>query len=152
MTAPAQRIMSLTDPTSKMSKSHKAQRSRILITDAPEDIRSKIGSALTDSTPGVSYDPDTRPGFSNLLEIYSVFDTEKRSPVQLAEAYANTSPKIFKEAVSDALITGLHGIRDRYFDLSANESYLEMIEKEGARKAQQSAQETMDIVKSAVGL
>ncbi|PTB35416.1 uncharacterized protein TrAFT101_011292 [Trichoderma asperellum] len=150
--SPAQRIMSLTDPTSKMSKSHKAQRSRILITDTPEDIRSKIGSALTDSTPGVSYDPAARPGFSNLLEIYSVFDAEKRSPAQLAEIYAHTSPKIFKETVSDALIAGLHGIRDRYLDLSANESYLEKIEKEGARKAQESAQETMDIVKSAVGL
>lgn len=144
--------MSLTEPTNKMSKSHKAQRSRILITDTPEDIRSKIGSALTDSTPGVSYNPATRPGFSNLLEIFSVFDAEKRSPAQLAEVYANTSPKIFKEAVSDALITGLHGIRDRYLDLSANDSYLEMIEKEGARKAQESAQETMDIIKSAVGL
>ncbi|KAL7918503.1 hypothetical protein ACQKWADRAFT_323719 [Trichoderma austrokoningii] len=150
--SPAQRIMSLTEPTSKMSKSHKAQRSRILLTDTPEEIRSKIGSALTDSTPGVSYDPATRPGFSNLLEIYSVFDAQGRSPAQLAEVYANSSPKVFKEAVSDALIAGLHGIRDRYLHLSANESHLEMIEKEGARKAQQSAQETMDIVKSAVGL
>ncbi|PKK43486.1 hypothetical protein CI102_12475 [Trichoderma harzianum] len=150
--SPAQRIMSLTEPTSKMSKSHEAQRSRILITDSPQDIRSKIATALTDSTPGISYDPATRPGISNLLEIFSVFDTERRSPAQLAEAYADASPKIFKEAVADALLTGLQGIRDRYLDLSANDSYLDKIEQHGARKAQESAKETMEIVKTAVGL
>ncbi|KAL7940899.1 hypothetical protein V8C42DRAFT_336166 [Trichoderma barbatum] len=150
--SPAQRIMSLTEPTSKMSKSHEAQRSRILITDTPKDIRSKIASALTDSTPGISYDPATRPGISNLLEIFSVFDTERRSPAQLAQDYADASPRIFKEAVADALVTGLHGIRDRYLELSANDSYLDMIEQHGARKAQESAKETMDIVRAAVGL
>ncbi|KAL7905764.1 hypothetical protein GGI35DRAFT_471291 [Trichoderma velutinum] len=150
--SPAQRIMSLTEPTSKMSKSHEAQRSRILITDSSQDIRSKIATALTDSTPGISYDPATRPGISNLLEIFSVFDTERRSPAQLAQTYADASPKIFKEAVADALVAGLHGIRDRYLDLSANNSYLDKIEQHGARKAQESAKETMDIVKSAVGL
>lgn len=144
--------MSLTEPTSKMSKSHEAQRSRILITDSPQDIRSKIATALTDSTPGISYDPATRPGISNLLEIFSVFDTERRSPAQLAQAYADASPKIFKEAVADALLTGLQGIRERYLDLSANDSYLDKIEQHGARKAQESAKETMDIVKTAVGL
>ncbi|KAM6486295.1 hypothetical protein HDV62DRAFT_378422 [Trichoderma sp. SZMC 28011] len=150
--SPAQRIMSLTEPTSKMSKSHEAQRSRILITDSPQDIRSKIATALTDSTPGISYDPATRPGISNLLEIFSVFDTERRSPAQLAQAYADASPKIFKEAVADALLTGLQGIRDRYVDLSANDSYLDKIEQHGAHKAQESAKETMDIVRTAVGL
>lgn len=144
--------MSLTEPTSKMSKSHKAQRSRILITDTPDDIRSKIASALTDSTPGISYDPDARPGISNLLEILSVFDADKRSPAELAREYADSSPKLLKEAVADALLVGLHGIRDRYRELSANDSYLDMIEREGARKAQQSAKETMDIVRAAVGL
>ncbi|KAL7952566.1 hypothetical protein V8C34DRAFT_299043 [Trichoderma compactum] len=150
--SPAQRIMSLTEPTSKMSKSHEARRSRILITDSPQDIRSKIATALTDSTPGISYDPATRPGISNLLEIFSVFDSERRSPVQLAQAYADTSPKIFKEAVADALLTGLQGIRDQYLDLSGNDSYLDKMEQHGARKAQESAKETMDIVRTAVGL
>ncbi|RFU74174.1 3-oxoacyl-acyl-carrier- reductase [Trichoderma arundinaceum] len=150
--SPAQRIMSLTEPTSKMSKSHKAQRSRILITDTPEEIRSKIATALTDSVPGISYDPANRPGISNLLEILSVFDTEKRGPAQLAEVYAQSSPKALKDAVADTLIAGLNGVRDRYLEVSANDSYLDMVEREGARKAQESAKETMDIVKAAVGL
>ncbi|KAL7808449.1 tryptophanyl-tRNA synthetase [Trichoderma gracile] len=150
--SPVQRIMSLTEPTSKMSKSHPAQRSRILITDTPQEIRSKIATALTDSTPGISYDPATRPGISNLLEILSVFDPERRTPAQLAQVYAKASPKIFKEAVADALVTGLHGIRDRYLELSADDSYLDRIEQQGAQKAQKSAEETMDIVKAAVGL
>ncbi|KAL7814882.1 hypothetical protein V8C44DRAFT_348485 [Trichoderma aethiopicum] len=150
--SPVQRIMSLTEPTSKMSKSHPAQKSRILITDTPQEIRSKIATALTDSTPGISYDPAARPGISNLLEILSVFDQESRTPAQLAQVYADASPKIFKEAVADALVTGLHGIRDRYLELSADDSYLDRIEQQGARKAQKSAEETMDIVKAAVGL
>ncbi|KAH6604097.1 hypothetical protein Trco_007543 [Trichoderma cornu-damae] len=150
--SPTQRIMSLTEPTSKMSKSHKAERSRILITDVPEDIRSKVATALTDSIPGISYDPAARPGISNLLEILSAFDTERRSPAQLAEVYANASPRMFKDAVADTLVAGLHGVRDRYLELSANDSYLDMIERQGARKAQESAQETMDIVRAAVGL
>ncbi|KAK1243062.1 hypothetical protein MKX07_003690 [Trichoderma sp. CBMAI-0711] len=150
--SPVQRIMSLTEPTSKMSKSHPAQRSRILITDTPQEIRSKIATALTDSTPGISYDPATRPGISNLLEILSVFDPERRAPAQLAQEYAEASPKVFKEAVADALVTGLHGIRDRYLELSADDSYLDRIEQQGAQKAQKSAEETMDIVKAAVGL
>jgi tryptophanyl-tRNA synthetase len=135
-----------------MSKSHPAQRSRILITDTPQEIRSKIATALTDSTPGISYDPATRPGISNLLEILSVFDPEGRTPAQLAQEFAEASPKVFKEAVADALVTGLHGIRDRYLELSADDSYLDRIEQHGAQKAQRSAEETMDIVKAAVGL
>jgi len=124
----------------------------ILITDTPESIRSKVATALTDSIPGISYDPANRPGMSNLLEMLSVFDLQGRKPFQLAEAYAQTSPRVLKDAVVDALITGLDGIRDRYLKTCADNTYLDIVEKEGARKAQESAKETMDIVRAAVGL
>lgn len=145
--------MSLSDPTSKMSKSHKLARSRILITDSDDEIRTKISSALTDSTHGLSYDPTLRPGVSNLLSIFSIFDAEKRTPEQLALAYSNTHPRLFKEMVSDAIISGLQGIRARYEELThGNNRYLDQVEAEGARKAQKSAEETMSIVRRAVGL
>ncbi|RSL95550.1 hypothetical protein CEP52_012031 [Fusarium oligoseptatum] len=150
--APVHRVMSLTDPTSKMSKSHKAEKSRILITDAPKDIKAKISSAKTDSIPGISYDPATRPGISNLLDILSIFDAEGRQAAQLAEAYSDLSPKQLKEMVSDAVITGLDGIRDRYLELvGKGDEYLDSIEAVGARKARESAEETMQLVRGAIG-
>ncbi|KAK5988738.1 Tryptophanyl-tRNA synthetase [Cladobotryum mycophilum] len=152
LTPPVQRIMSLTEPTSKMSKSHPLERSRILITDTPDDIRAKVAGALTDSIPGISYDPVTRPGISNLLEILSIFDVQCRSSTQLAVDYAQTPPRQFKEMVSDALISGLHGIKDRYAEiLNASDAYLDSVEAEGAIKARESAEETMSIVRTAVG-
>lgn len=151
--APIHRIMSLTDPTSKMSKSHKSERSRILITDSAKDIKTKLGSALTDSIPGVSYDTTNRPGISNLLDILSIFDAQGRGPRQLADAYSDISPKQLKEMVTDAVITGLDGIRDRYLELLAKgDAHLDKIEAEGASKARESAEETMQLVRAAAGL
>lgn len=151
--APVHRIMSLSDPTSKMSKSDKTARSRVLITDTPDEIRAKISSAMTDSITGVSYDPVQRPGISNLLSILSVFDAGNRTPQDLAQAYSTAHPRLIKQAVSDAIIAGLQGVRSRYMKLiDENNDYLDQVEAEGTRKARQSAEETMDIVRSATGL
>ena len=67
--SPAKRIMSLTEPTTKMSKSHSNPESRILLTDSDSEIQSKIKSAVTDSDYSISYDPEKRPGISNLIDI-----------------------------------------------------------------------------------
>ena len=147
------RIMSLADPTSKMSKSHKSERSRILITDTPEDIQSKIASALTDSHAGISYDVATRPGISNLLDILSVFDAAQRSPQELADVHSQTHPRQFKAVVAEHIIQGLQGVRSRFLELLDSDSgYLDYVEVEGARKARENAKETMELVRSAVGL
>lgn len=135
-----------------MSKSHKSERSRILITDSAEEIRSKISSALTDSIIGVSYDPESRPGISNLLDICSMFDAQSRSAADLADDFAHMTPKMLKESVADTIITGLDGIRSRYQDLMGREDgFLEKVEAVGAEKARKSAEETMDLVKTAIG-
>lgn len=145
--------MSLTQPTAKMSKSHKSDRSRILLSDSPDEIRTKVSLALTDSLPGISYDPEERPGISNLLEICSIFDPSGRSVDRLAEQCSDMQPRLFKDFVSDTIVTGLHGVRDRYKDLmNRSDSYLDKVEEDGAKKARESAKETMDIVKSAIGL
>ncbi|KAG6109788.1 hypothetical protein E4U13_005659 [Claviceps humidiphila] len=153
ITPPVHRIMSLSDPTSKMSKSDKTARSRVLVTDSPQEIRAKISSAVTDSITGVSYDPLERPGISNLLAILSVFDAENRTPQQLAEAYSAAHPRHLKETVSEAIIAGLEGVRSRFMKLmDVSNDYLDKVEAEGSRKARQSAEKTMDIVRSATGL
>lgn len=146
--------MSLSDPKTKMSKSDKSERSRILIIDTPAEIQAKVALALTDSLPGISYNAAARPGIANLLVMFSIFDEQQRSPVQLAEEYSEVHPRQFKALVSDAVIQGLKGIRSRYLELlsTAQEAYLDKVEAEGTRKARQSAGETMDAVRSAVGL
>ncbi|KAH7308241.1 hypothetical protein B0I35DRAFT_483512 [Stachybotrys elegans] len=152
ITPTVHRIMSLTDPTTKMSKSHKTERSRILITDKPDDIKAKLASAVTDSIPGISYDPAARPGISNLLDILSTFDALQRTPSQLAQEYSDLHPKKLKEMVSDAVITGLDGVRARFLELLEGDGkYLDFVEKDGTRKAIQSAEETMCLVKEAIG-
>ncbi|CAG7563727.1 unnamed protein product [Fusarium equiseti] len=150
---PVHRVMSLNDPTSKMSKSHKSEKSRILITDSPEDIKAKIGSAKTDSIPGITYDQGERPGISNLLDILSIFDAQSRKGVELAEQYKDISPKQLKEMVTDAVVGGLDGIRNRYLELlNKGDEYLDSVERIGAQKAQKSADDTMQIVRDAMGL
>ncbi|KAK3179662.1 Tryptophan--tRNA ligase, mitochondrial [Lecanicillium sp. MT-2017a] len=135
-----------------MSKSHKLERSRILLTDTPEEIRKKISSALTDSISGLSYEPETRPGISNLLDILSIFDADRRSPEELVADLSEYSPQQLKSAVSDAIIDGLDGIGERYQQLLQDEKKLDDIENKGARKARESAEETMSLVRAAVGL
>ena len=145
--------MSLSDPTSKMSKSHQLERSRILITDSEKEIKAKISSAMTDSTPGITYNVAERPGISNLLSLLSIFDKHHRKPEQLAQEYRDTHPRIFKDVVSNSIVQGLDGFRSRYTELlNAKNDYLECIEAEGARKARENADKTMSLVRDVVGL
>ncbi|TQV92361.1 hypothetical protein V2A60_007050 [Cordyceps javanica] len=150
--SPVRRVMSLTEPTSKMSKSHPLERSRILLTDNAETIHAKISSALTDSVPGISYDIDTRPGISNLLDIFSIFNSEGKTAAQLATDFSDASPRELKAAVAEAVIKGMDGIGQRYQNLLEDTKYLDHVAAEGGEKARQSADETMHLVREAMGL
>ncbi|KAF5720019.1 tryptophanyl-tRNA synthetase [Fusarium globosum] len=152
-TSPVQRVMSLQNPTEKMSKSSKSPKSRISIIDSPQEIKAKIKAATTDSIPGISYNREERPGISNLLDIMAIFDPEGRKAQELGEQYSDLSPKQLKEMVSDTVVSGLDGIRDRYTELlDKGDEYLDSIEAIGAEKARKSAEETMQVVRGAVGL
>ena len=146
--------MSLKEPHLKMSKSHADPRSRIQLNDQPEEIAAKVRLALTDSVTGVSYDPTTRPGVSNLLDIMSYLDVQGRAPVQLAQSYSSLSMRAFKEEVTASITGALVGIRARYnrFIEEDNAYYLEDVAKEGARKARERAKSTMANVRKSVGL
>jgi tryptophanyl-tRNA synthetase len=145
--------MSLQEPNLKMSKSHQDPRSRILLTDNPDEITRKVMSALTDSMNSVSYDPVSRPGVSNLLQLLSYFSDNIKSPEELGEIYASLGLGEFKALVSQTIAGALEGIRARYAEVMAEDDgrYLDYVEAKGAERARVSAEATMAVVRDAVG-
>lgn len=141
------RIMSLSDPTVKMSKSD--PKGDIFLKDEPAVIRKKIMSAVTDMGCEVKYDEENKPGISNLLQIYccmkdiSIEEAEKRF-----EGYRYGD---FKKAVADAVIEEIEPFQARYKEIIANKSYEEAL-REGAEKASKIANQTLKRVQRAVGL
>ncbi|OTA97701.1 hypothetical protein M434DRAFT_391634 [Hypoxylon sp. CO27-5] len=160
VTAPYPRVMSLTHPHNKMSKSTPNHRSRILITSPTSEIKSRIMGAVTDSQNVVTYEPETRPGVANLLELLSQCRTstfgkgQRVTAQELAEWYASASLKRLKEDVAKAVCEELQGIRERYdgFLHRKGGKWLDEIEAEGAEVARQNAEQTMKLVRHAVGL
>lgn len=152
--APAKRVMSLKEPSLKMSKSHDDDRSRILITDTPEDISLKIRLALTDSVSGVSFDELKRPGVSNLLAIAAYMNPQHGSVEDLARSCRDLTMREFKEKVATIVVDGLADIRKNYHSLMEveNSGYFESIALEGAKRAREKANITMGKVRHAVGL
>ncbi|KAF7904177.1 hypothetical protein EAF00_001511 [Botryotinia globosa] len=152
--SPTKRIMSLQSPIQKMSKSHPAI-SRILLTDSPDTITKKISSALTDSQNAVSCSPSERPGVSNLLTLWSSFDTQnpKRTPAQIAEECETKKFTLgdLKRETANAVNAGLEPIRKNYERLLGDEGYVEEVARKGGVKAKENAERTMVEVREAVG-
>jgi tryptophanyl-tRNA synthetase len=142
------RIMSLTDPTTKMSKSDPNERSRILVLDPPDVIRKKIKSAVTDSEPTVRYDWEAKPGISNLLEIMS--GCTGSTVLELADQYADGGYGAFKEAVAEAVIAALAPIRSAYRNL--DDAEVARLMQRGALDARTRAEGFQQEVRRAVGL
>ncbi len=149
--SPSRRVMSLTNPLKKMSKSDPAAKSRILVTDSPEEIEKKIKGAVTDSIDCVSYDPEARPGVSNLISILAGFDPQNRHPGQLAEKMQGYKVQDLKQVVTQVLCDELAGIREGYQKFLPQAAELEAFARTGADKARASASKTMDAVYQAVG-
>ena len=142
------RVMSLKDPTSKMSKSDPDVKSRILVIDEPDTIRKKVRSAVTDSGTGISYDIANKPGIANLLDILAVFT--ERSTDDLVAEHADAQYGTFKDVVADAIITGLSPLRLAYKELDDRE--VERIMTMGALDSRTRAEQTMARIRKAVGL
>ncbi|KAJ5205607.1 Aminoacyl-tRNA synthetase class Ic [Penicillium cf. griseofulvum] len=149
--SPAKRVMSLKEPTSKMSKSHADEKSRIILTDSPAEIRKKVKVALTDSEASITYDPNSRPGVSNLIEILS--HLEGVSCEDIAADFHSASLRSLKEHVADRVSYHLQPIRDRYITIMEDKTgYLESVAEEGAEAARANSRETMRQVRDAMGL
>ncbi|KAF3038073.1 Tryptophan--tRNA ligase, mitochondrial [Didymella heteroderae] len=152
--SPAKRVMSLAEPTKKMSKSDPKPKSRILITDSRDAIHAKLRSALTDSVEGVSYDRDARPGVSNLVDLIYHFDQAgAASPEELALDLKDLSMRALKEKAADTIDRSIAPVRERYEELmSGDQKELVAHTEHGAQKAEAIAESTMQRVRAAMGM
>ena len=142
------RIMSLQEPTSKMSKSDQDKNSFILLMDDEETIRRKIKRAVTDSVGKVNY-TDEQPGLKNLINIYSVLSG--KSVEDIVNMYKELGYGEFKDDLGEVVINALKPIQDRYKEIRNNKEYLEAIYAEGASKAEKKAIKTLRKVYKKVG-
>ena len=143
------RVMSLQEPTKKMSKSDDNQTATVYLLDTPKDIEKKIKRAQTDSDNAVRYDREAKPGISNLMDIFAAL-TDK-SHEEIEKAYAGQGYGTFKKDVAEATISVLESIQKRYAEL-IDTPELDVILTKGAEKAREKASKTYEAVTKAMGL
>lgn len=141
------RIMSLSDPTKKMSKSD--PKGDIYLKDSLEVMRKKIMSAVTDMEARVHYDPEKQPGISNLMTIMS--SLTGKSFEQIENEFAGKGYGDFKRAVADAVCAEMEPYKARYEEVVAS-GLVDQVLEEGAKKASIVANATLQRVQKAIGL
>jgi tryptophanyl-tRNA synthetase len=145
----AARVMSLQDPTKKMSKSDTNAKGYISMLDEPNVIRKKIKGAVTDSSGVISFDRENKPGISNLLEIYSL---STGTPIDdLVKQYENSNYGTFKQDVAEAVVALLEPIQARYHELIDSPELDEILDA-GRAKAEAVANKNLAKIEKAMGL
>lgn len=146
------RVMDLQDPTSKMGKSHDAGAGTgtgiVYLLDEPEVIRKKIMRAVTDSGQEVVYDPEARPGVSNLLEILAA--SSGGNPKELSGVYESYGT--LKRDTAEAVVELLRPVQARHRELAGDRGYVEGVLRAGAEKAREKARARVDEAYRAIGL
>jgi tryptophanyl-tRNA synthetase len=143
------RIMSLADPTKKMSKSDPNKKAFITLLDDAKTIEKKIKSAVTDSDGVIKYDKENKPGITNLLNIYSIL--ANKSIEQLEQEYAGKGYGEFKADLAQVVIDTLTPIQEKYYNLMESDM-LDQVLDEGAEKANQVANKMLKKMENAMGL
>ncbi|HZW67445.1 MAG TPA: tryptophan--tRNA ligase [Pseudogracilibacillus sp.] len=143
------RIMSLQEPTRKMSKSDENARAFVSMLDTPKQIEKKIKSAVTDSDMEIKYDREKKPGVSNLLSIYA--SCKNQSLEATENHFAHKGYGDLKSEVAEAVLEVMEPIQEKYNEL-INSSELDDILNEGAKKANDVAAATLVKVKKKMGL
>ncbi|MDB5084018.1 MAG: tryptophanyl-tRNA synthetase [Bacilli bacterium] len=144
------RIMSLDEPTKKMSKSSPSPASRITLLEEPDSIRKKLMRAVTDADNEIRFDEDQKPGVSNLLSIYSLFSGE--SIDQIAGRFTGQGYGTLKKELVEVVIDKLTPVQQTFHRLMNDRSEIEQILRMGANKAEQVALVTLTQVKEKMGL
>lgn len=143
------KVLSLTDPTRKMSKSE-AEDSYIALLDNPDDMRRKFRRAVTDSDTEIRYDPENKPGVTNLLNILSAVTSV--SVETLCKEMEGQGYGVLKERTAEAVIEHIRPIRAEFDRLIKDKTYLNETLKTNAGRAQAIAQRTLRKVYKKVGL
>ena len=146
----SEKIMGLQDPTAKMSKSPTNPNDVILLEDEPDVIIKKFKKAVTDSENKVRFDPENKPGVSNLMQIYSSITGLKMEEIE--KEFENSGYGDFKTKVAETAVAKLEPIQKKYKELLENKEYLEKIYTEGANRARKLASKTLDEVKERIGI
>jgi tryptophanyl-tRNA synthetase len=141
------KIYDLQNAAAKMSKSSPAGVVDLL--DDPAVIRKKFKSAVTDTGREVRYDPAEKPGISNLLTICSALSG--RSVAELEEAYAGKGYGDFKTDTAEVVVAALEPFQERYRRWIGDDEALDAILAEGADRAREVAERTMEVVRDRVG-
>ncbi|MGQ4388282.1 tryptophan--tRNA ligase [Streptomyces sp. SAS_270] len=144
----AARVMNLQEPASKMGKSEDAGPGIVYLLDEPDAVRKKVMRAVTDSGQDVVYDPQARPGVSNLLEILAA--CEGGDPQELSAGYESYGA--LKKDAADAVVELLRPLQERHKELCADPAYVEGVLRGGAEKAREMARPRVDEAYRAVGL
>ena len=142
------RVMSLQEPTRKMSKSD-PDDCFISILDGPDAVRRKVRRAVTDSDGEIRFDPENKPGVSNLLSILSALTGEKVDA--LAESMAGKGYGELKSAVTDAVIGTLEPIQTSFTQYMGDKAYLESVYRSGAERASRIAERTLSKLMKKIG-
>lgn len=143
------KIMSLVEPTKKMSKSDELDKSYISLLDEPSIIRKKIMSSVTDSEGIIRFDVENKPGISNLLTIYSAIT--KKSIESIQDEYINKGYGEFKSDLAEIVVAELAPIQDKYKSLITSEE-LDIYLNRGAERARQIAGLKLQAVYKKIGL
>jgi tryptophanyl-tRNA synthetase len=143
------RIMSLQDPTKKMSKSDPNQKAFISVLDDPKQIEKKIKSSVTDSEGIVKFDKENKPGISNLISIYSILS--KKSISEIEALYEGKGYGDFKSDLAQIVVNEFEPIQNKYRELMES-AYLDEVLDKGAEKANAVASKMVKKMENAMGL
>ena len=143
------RVMSLQEPTRKMSKSD-PEETYIAILDKPDVIRKKIRRAVTDCDNTIRFDPEEKPGVANLMSIMSALTGKGMDDI--AAEYDGQGYGKFKDAVADSVIAALEPIQKEYERISADKAYLQQVMDSGRDRASAIAHRTMLKVRKKLGI
>jgi len=143
------RIMSLQEPTKKMSKSDENENAYIALLDSPDTIVRKLKRAVTDSEAKIQY-TDKQPGIKNLLDIYCSITEE--SVEEAVDRFSSLGYGEFKLKVAEAIIEELRPLQNRFYELEKDKAYIDGIIKTNAEKASYIANRTLRKVQKKIGL
>ncbi|XP_054871517.1 tryptophan--tRNA ligase, mitochondrial isoform X2 [Amphiprion ocellaris] len=143
------KIKSLREPSAKMSKSDPQTMATVFLTDSPDDVALKIRRSVTDFTSEVTFDPENRPGVSNLVSIHAAMAT-----ISVEEAVSQATgldTGAYKQLVTEAVVQRLTPIRLQVERLRSDPAHLEHVLAQGASRARELAAPVLEEVKQRVG-